>query len=113
MNTVQSEHPAEEVLLAIAMDGNADPEANRHITECPACARFIKEITALKSSIVALPDVTVPANLRKAILNPKKWNHLPVLFTLSPATLLKNPFVLGFALVLVILFLYIFYVFLM
>ncbi len=112
MNQLQDTHPGEDDLIAYAVNGEEGVH-KEHIESCPACARYVKEIRTIKTTIQSLPDKEVPEKIRKAILSSIKhrslfgnqWFHFEI------STWYKNPIVVGLGVVGIVIFLYIFFVF--
>ena len=110
MDTVRALHPTADELSLYALD-NEGAGVEEHLRNCPACARFVKEMRLARAAVAGTPEADVPAELERRILAhrevPRKAIALPNRWT----EWYRNPFVIGLGLVLTIIFFYIFFVF--
>jgi len=112
MNQLPDTHPGEDELIAYAVNGEEGVH-KEHIASCPSCARYVKEIRTIKTTIQSLPDEEVPEKIRKAILTAIK-NRIPFVnqwFTFEVSTWYRNPLIVGLGIIGIVIFLYIFFIF--
>jgi len=112
MNQLTDEHPREDELIAYAVNG-VESVHKEHITSCPSCSRYVKEIRTIKTTLQSLPDKEIPEKIRKAILTSIKSKNLYAnnWFHFDVTTWCKNPLIVGLGIIGAVIFLYIFFVF--
>ena len=110
MDSKQVHMPDEEALIEKVMSGKTD-ELLPHLRECPDCARFVKEIQEVKTGLSSIEDEEPPPlRLDKA----KKKSPLPLVTPWIqdlPHEWYRNPFILSFGFLMVVLVLYVLVVF--
>jgi len=105
-------HPDENELVALALGEPAQALAS-HCAECPACARFVKELRMARRDIDAVEEEDVPRRLGEKV----RARHVSLMrgpllaFWGRFAEWWRSPVVIAVALILFVLFAYILFVF--
>jgi len=100
------------MLVAFALE-QEHGEIAGHIAQCPACARYVKELSQVQEDIAGLSEQPIPRSVEKSILNWKR-NVLPrtlAQFWGAFGEWYRNPVVIGLLLIALVTFLYTLFLF--
>ena len=98
-------HPVEDALVNYAL-GEADGAVERHCSECPACARYVKEIRDVQQKLRSLEEYDIPERIGAAILTGTGRKNQNIPTVISFVSLYRHPVVIGIMALLLILLLY-------
>ena len=106
------EHPTAEELVGFALDEGPD-SVDPHVRECPACARFVKEVRMARRDIESVPDKDIPAYLQRRIMAHEalKRGRLSGGRAGRLGNWYRNPFFIGLSVIIMSIFFYILFVF--
>lgn len=106
-------HPTDDELVRFVVDRNGT-DLSAHMAQCPACARFVKEIEMVRRDIEDLPDEEVSPSLRSRIFSRRGASDSPTFHTYKElGGWWRNPLFIGLGVGIFAVFLYIFFVFLL
>ncbi len=109
MTTTFVEHPADETLVAFALDGG-EARIEEHLRGCPSCCRYVKEVRLARDGLAGLPDTEVPPDVERRIRAHKAPPARdPGAAWRRPGDWYRNPFLIGLGVILAALFFYYFY----
>jgi anti-sigma factor RsiW len=112
-NLPHHEHPAEEALMAFALQGEGDAKLAEHIDSCATCAETVKEFREVGRKVASLADEEVPERVGQRVL--RLTSHGPAHGHQAPKTrgnwsaigsLFSNPVFMALLVLLLLLALY-------
>jgi anti-sigma factor RsiW len=111
MTTEVLQHPTEDQLAAYALAHEGE-SVGSHLSECPACSRYVHEIDMARRALAAIPEEDVPDEVAHRILS-----HQPVGRDAKPGiwgrfgAWYQSPFVIGLSVILASIFFLLFYLY--
>jgi anti-sigma factor RsiW len=105
------EHPTSEELTSFALSDNDGGTIGGHLAECPACARYVKEVDFARKAVANLPEQDVPEDLERRILSHQKPARTEQSMWGRPGEWYRSPFLVGLSVILGSIFLVVFFLF--